>query len=108
MLIICLFVSSRRLGETPLMKAAYFGHVAAIVQLLLDASPIGYENEYNGKTALHYAAEGNQPASVALLLQVRCCLLHTLADDTCTAPHVVLSRPRRASNCLQLLSCMLR
>lgn len=53
------------------MKASYFGHVECIVALLMDGANIHYENEFNGKTALHYAAEGNQPKAVIRLLEVR-------------------------------------
>jgi ankyrin repeat protein len=52
------------------MKAAFHGHIEVIVSLLLDGADVQYENEYNGKRAIHYAAEGNQPAAVKLLLEV--------------------------------------
>jgi uncharacterized protein len=52
------------------MKASYFGHVECISALLMDGANIHYENEFNGKTALHYAAEGNQPKAVIRLLEV--------------------------------------
>ena len=53
------------------MKAAYFGHLDVITSLLLDGADINYENEFNGRRALHYAALGNQPKAVKLLLQVQ-------------------------------------
>ncbi len=52
------------------MKASFRGHVEAIVALLMDGANIHYENEFNGKSAIHYSAEGNQPDALIKLLQV--------------------------------------
>ena len=60
-----------RFGENALMKASFFGHRPVIISLLMDGADVHYENAYNGKQAIHYAAEGNQPEAVKLLLEVR-------------------------------------
>lgn len=59
-----------RFGENALMKASHRGHPDVITTLIMDNADIKYENEFNGKTALHYAAEGNQPSAVKRLLEV--------------------------------------
>ena len=53
------------------MKAAYFGHTDCLASLILEGTNLAYFNEFTGKQAIHYAADGNQPEAIAMILKVR-------------------------------------
>ena len=54
--------------RSPLMFAAFNGHVA-VAEFLLDAGAEIDHRDGNGRTALMYAASGDFPDTVELLLQ---------------------------------------
>ena len=56
------------IGLTPLHTAAHWGHTDTAV-LLLDAGARADDRDQHGQTALHFAAAGNHPKMLKLLLQ---------------------------------------
>jgi len=54
-------------GITPLLLAAGHG-THLIIHALLDAGAHAHAKDYQGRNALHHAAEGNQPATVVIRL----------------------------------------
>ena len=59
----------QKLGETPLHRAAYSGHLQTVKILLSHGADVKASSEYNSKTALHLAAVAGNPAVLTLLLE---------------------------------------